>query len=172
MPPSLLRPPGPDDEAQVRAAHEELAADGFEFLLEIGPEEPWADFVTRLPTLREHPPEGRVPADFLLLEVDGQVVGRVSVRYELNDWLARWGGHVGYGVRPAFRRRGHATTLLRGALDRLADAGVERALVTCDDDNVGSAAVIEGCGGVLEDVVPGPDDDPVDKRRYWVPTAR
>jgi predicted acetyltransferase len=28
--------------------------------------------------------------------------------------------------------------------------GLERVLATCDDDNVGSAKVIENCGGVLE----------------------
>jgi predicted acetyltransferase len=37
--------------------------------------------------------------------------------------------------------------------------------VTCDDDNIASAAVIERCGGVLEAV--GPDDDGIIYRRYW-----
>jgi predicted acetyltransferase len=41
--------------------------------------------------------------------------------------------------------------------------GIESALVTCDDDNVGSIRVIEGAGGVLEDVRGV-------KRRYWVST--
>ena len=50
-------------------------------------------------------------------------------------------------------------------------AGAERALVTCDDHNAASAATIERCGGVLEDVVPGPEGDTAPKRRYWLPTA-
>ncbi|MCL8023965.1 GNAT family N-acetyltransferase [Nocardioides bruguierae] len=168
----VLRSLTVDDEAAVRAAHSELSADDFTFLLEIGEDEPWADFVERLPTLRTDPPAGRVPAEFLVLVVDGEIAGRVSIRYELNDWLTRWGGHVGYGVRPGFRRRGYASLMLTSALQRLAEAGVEQALVTCDDGNLGSAAVILGCGGVLEDVVPGPEDDPTPKRRYWVPTTR
>jgi predicted acetyltransferase len=59
--------------------------------------------------------------------------------------------------------------MLRHALTLLASLGVEQALVTCDDDNAPSAAVIERAGGVLEDVRPTADGIP--KRRYWVPTS-
>lgn len=75
-------------------------------------------------------------------------------------------------MRPAWRRRGIASEVLRGSLQHLREVtGAERALVTCDDDNLASAATIGRCGGVLEDVVPGPEGDDVAKRRYWVPTA-
>lgn len=110
-----------------------------------------------------------VQSDFLLAEVDGEVVGRTSIRHVLNDWLAHQGGHIGYGVRPAFRRRGHATAILRRSLDRCAALGIAQALLTCADVNAASAAVIERCGGVLDDVVL--DDAGVPTRRYWVPTA-
>jgi predicted acetyltransferase len=43
-------------------------------------------------------------------------------------------------------------------------------LVTCDDDNVGSIRTIENNGGVLENVVTGPDLE-VPKRRYWIDLA-
>ena len=42
--------------------------------------------------------------------------------------------------------------------------------MTCDDDNVDSAKVIENCGGVLENVTAGRDGS-VPKRRYWVETG-
>jgi predicted acetyltransferase len=44
--------------------------------------------------------------------------------------------------------------------------GVSAVLVTCDDSNVGSAAVIERCGGVLEKIAL--DEDGVAFRRYWI----
>ena len=67
---------------------------------------------------------------------------------------ASQGGHIGYAVRPAHRRRGYATEILRQSLIIARAVGVDRVLVTCDDTNVGSSAVIEACGGVLDDVVP------------------
>jgi predicted acetyltransferase len=47
--------------------------------------------------------------------------------------------------------------------------GVTSTLLTCDDDNVGSAAVIERCGGVREAVTLRPDGAP--PCRYWLPTT-
>ena len=45
--------------------------------------------------------------------------------------------------------------------------GVDRVLLTCDDDNVGSIRTIERNGGVLENVVSGPYLAKP-KRRYWI----
>jgi predicted acetyltransferase len=169
QPSILLRPPGVSDEKQARQAHEELAQEGFEFLLDLKRREAWPVYLGRLENLRRgiDLPEDRVPATFLLAEVEGQVMGRASIRHELNAYLAAVGGHIGYAVRPGFRRRGYATDILRQSLAIAVSIGLERVLVTCDADNVGSAKVIENCGGVLENVVPGRDGS-VPKCRYWV----
>lgn len=164
-----LRPLRTDDETEAVQAHHELAADGFEFLSGWTPDRPWADLLRQYDAERrgtDLPPD-RVRADFLVAEVGGTIVGRVSVRFALNEWLAAYGGHIGYGVRPAYRRRGHATEILRQSLVLARDGGVDRVLVTCDDDNAASAATIERCGGVLEDVVDQPGTT-VPKRRYWI----
>jgi predicted acetyltransferase len=55
--------------------------------------------------------------------------------------------------------------MLRQSLVVARAGGVSRALVTCDDDNLGSRKVIEANGGVLENVV---DVDGVPLRRYWI----
>lgn len=109
-------------------------------------------------------PEGFVPSTNLWW-VEGQdYLGRVQIRHRLTGPLREFGGHVGYFVVPAHRRRGHATRMLAAALP-VADAlGLECVLVTCDVDNVASRKVIEAAGGSFEDQR-GP------KLRFWVPTG-
>ncbi|WP_081784861.1 GNAT family N-acetyltransferase [Cellulomonas sp. KRMCY2] len=168
----ILRPLMADDEEQALAAHEELERDRYTFLSGVRRGEDWRTYLERLAQEQAgvglH--EGRVPSTYLVGDVDGVIVGCVSVRHRLNDSLAQVGGHIGYAVRPAFRNRGHATAMLRQALAVARTLGLAEALVTCDDDNVASAAVIERCGGVLQDVVPAPGSCGT-KRRYWLSTA-
>lgn len=166
----LLRDFVDSDEPAAVLAQEELLRDDFTFLLEdYRPDEPWSEYLSRL----ERVSQGiglaadRVPASFLAADVDGELVGRVSIRHELNEFLAMWGGHIGYGVRPAFRRRGYATEILRQSLVLAREVGVTSALVVCHDGNVGSAAVIEACGGKFDKVVSGHDGDKP-MRHYWI----
>jgi predicted acetyltransferase len=113
-------------------------------------------------------PPGHVSSTFLFAFVEKRIVGRTSIRHTLNDDLARAGGHIGYVVVPEFRRRGHATTILRMSLQVARELyGIHRVLVTCDDDNVASIRTIEKNGGVLENAIEGPDLARP-KRRYWI----
>jgi predicted acetyltransferase len=108
-------------------------------------------------------PAGFVP-DTELWWVEGdEFLGRVGIRHRLTPALLETGGHIGYDVRPSARRRGHATAMLREAQIVARGLGIESVLVTCDVDNVGSRAVIERNGGLLEDERAG-------KLRFWVPT--
>lgn len=167
----VLRPPVMADEAQLRAAHEELRPDGFAFLFD--PRLPWGEQLDVLDREARGVAlaPGRVPSDYLIGQVGPDIVGRVSIRHELTPMLLEVGGHIGYAVRPAFRRRGHATRMLELSVQRMAGLGVDRVLVTCDEDNTGSARVIERCGGVLEDIRSVADGVP-GKRRYWIDARR
>jgi uncharacterized protein len=171
QPPMLLRPLALSDEKQARQAHRELAQDAFDFLLDLKRGEPWPAYLARLERLRlgVDVPKDWVPATFLVAEVAGQIVGRVSVRHLLNPYLAEVAGHIGIGVLPGSRRRGHATAILRQSLAVAASLGLARLLVTCDANSVGAINVIESCGGVLEDVAAARRD--MHKCRYWVETG-
>ncbi|MGH3334294.1 MAG: GNAT family N-acetyltransferase [Nocardioides sp.] len=106
-------------------------------------------------------PEGIVHSDYLWL-VDGSgFVGYLALRHALTPFLLEEGGHIGFSVRPSRRCEGHATRALALALPRAAALGLERVLVTCDDDNEGSRRTIERNDGVYEDTRKG-------KRRYWI----
>ena len=167
--PSLrLRPLRADDEPAFVAAHRSMAADSFPFGLGYEPGMAWDAYLAELERQRTGIglADGLVPATFLVACVDATIAGRASVRHTLNDYLARQGGHIGYGVLATHRRQGHAIEILRQSLVVARSLGVDRVLVTCDDDNLGSATVIERCGGVFESIVGDiVTDEPI--RRYW-----
>ena len=110
--------------------------------------------------------EGRVHATYWWIVEQGAVVGAIDLRHELNDFLLHAGGHIGYSVRPSSRQQGLATWALGAVLSQARALGMDRVLLTCDEDNVASALTIERNGGVLEDVR---DTDLGRKRRYWIP---
>lgn len=148
------------------AAQRELEADDFVFAF-LHEGQSFADFVQMYEDHRRGRTlqNGWVESTWLVAIVDGALVGRSSIRFELNAFLRAKGGHIGYAVRPLHRRRGHATEILRQSLVVARAGGVERTLVTCDDGNIGSRRAIEANGGVLEDIV---ESDGVPLRRYWI----
>jgi predicted acetyltransferase len=112
--------------------------------------------------------EGWVPGTTFFLVHEAGILGVANLRHWLTDPLLRFGGHVGFSVRPSERRKGHATCLLEGVMEYArANLKTKRLLVTCDPANAASARVIEKCGGVFEDEsVYEPMDRSV--RRYWI----
>jgi predicted acetyltransferase len=164
-----LRPLGPDDEAAFLAGQDALAAEGHNFGPRLQPGTTWTDYLRILADSRAgvNLPEGLVPSTFLVADVDGQIVGRVTIRHHLSEFLRVEGGHIGYNVLPGFRRRGYATEILRQALIVARSMGIERVLVTTDDDNAGSIAVIEANGGKLDSVRPATGAMPA-HRLYWI----
>ena len=157
------------DEAIGRRAHETVRKDGYAFFLDYDAAEPWAEFIGRVDRQRRGVdlPGDRVPAAFLVAWVGNTIVGRVSIRFELNDYLASAGGHIGYAVLPPHRRRGYATEILRQSLVIARFHGVDEVLLTCAVRNIGSRAVIELCGGESESVVYD-SKERVEKQRYWI----
>ncbi|MEZ0494114.1 GNAT family N-acetyltransferase [Kineococcus sp. TBRC 1896] len=109
-------------------------------------------------------PEGFVPSTNLWWVEGAEYLGRVQVRHRLTPRLRDLGGHVGYWIVPAARRRGHATRMLAAALPVANALGLECVLVTCDDDNVASRKVIEANGGLFQ-------ERRGVKLRFWVPTG-
>ena len=118
----------------------------------------------RLPTGQILP---KVPFSVFWLVEGDEFIGETHVRHRLNDYLIREGGHVGYGIRPARQRQGYGKLILALALDECRGLGLRRVLITCLQDNVASARIIEANGGALENVIADPAGrGPL--RRYWI----
>ncbi|MBM0235878.1 GNAT family N-acetyltransferase [Micromonospora sp. ATA32] len=106
-----------------------------------------------------------MPASTNILPRQAALAVCSRLRHELNDFLLRVGGQVGYGIRPSARGRGLATWALGRMLGEARVLGLDRVLITCQVNNIASAKTIEHHGGVLEDVR---DTELGAARRYWI----
>lgn len=118
--------------------------------------------------IKEETPDGRVPDTTLFcLDVDRNIfVGAVNIRHYLNEGLLLNGGHIGDGIRPSERKKGYATAMISLALDECKKLGIDKVLMCCDKNNIGSAKSIMNNGGILENEVT--DEDGCVEQRYWI----
>lgn len=92
-------------------------------------------------------------------------VGLCSVRHKLSSWMAEYGGHIGYRVRPSKRRKGYGTQILNLALTKAKEYGIDRILIVCESHNFGSIGVIKNNNGVFERQV---SINGTLLNRYWI----
>ena len=114
-------------------------------------------------------PEGKVQAtQFICVrEGDNCVAGMLQVRHTFNDYLAKYGGHIGYSVRPSERKKGYAKWMLRQGLDFCRTIGLPRVLITCKAGNEASRRTILANGGIYENTVVEPEEE-IGLERFWV----
>jgi predicted acetyltransferase len=116
-------------------------------------------------------PEGWAPYTVLYGFVGQAIVGRLSIRHRLTESLKVYGGHIGYAVAERFRRKGYGSEMMQQALPICEALGIEKALLTCADDNIASYRIIERLGGVLEDRAWNAALKR-ETRRYWIETSK
>lgn len=106
-------------------------------------------------------PEGYVPQTLYWLWVEDKVVGIGKLRHYLNDNLRKKGGHAAYAVRKSERKKGYGKLILRELIKKAKGKGIDRLLLTCDNDNIASRKIIEANNGILEKIVD-------EECKYWI----
>ena len=100
----------------------------------------------------------------------GEVVGMVNLRprAEENIFLNKYGGHIGYSIKPSKRRLGLGTRMLKEFLPICKNEyGLNKIMISCLEDNEGSRRIILNNGGVLENKVIYPPRNKL-LERYWI----
>lgn len=103
---------------------------------------------------------------FLSDNETNRIIGFFIFRHNLNFWddsVSGW--HIGYGIRPSERWRWYAKEWLRLLNLEAKKLGFEKIFISCDDDNIPSAKVIEANGWILEKTF---EKDEILRRRYWI----
>ena len=137
---------------------------------------PWAifkndyhDFDNYLQNLElKEPVDGKVPDSvfFLLDEESNRLLGAVNIRHYLNDYLLKYAGHIGDGIRPSERGKGYGTEMIRLALIECKKLGIDKVLMVCDKSNIASSKSIIKNGGILENEIV--DENGKISQRFWI----
>jgi predicted acetyltransferase len=114
-------------------------------------------------------PEGKVPANtyFFIRTQDSKIIGMITIRHKLNEFLFNRGGHIGYSIRPTERKKGYGTLMLKLGLEKCRELNLIKVLITCDKINVASAKVIQNNNGKLENEVFNETFSEI-TQRYWI----
>ena len=92
----------------------------------------------------------KVPARtyFLVRSSDSRIVGIINIRLALNENLKKFGGHIGYSIRPTERGKGYNKINLYLGLKVCQEHGIDKVLIDADKDNAASWKTMEALGGV------------------------
>lgn len=104
---------------------------------------------------------------FLLIrENDNKIVGSINVRWDLNEAMLKFGGHIGYGVRPTERRKGYNKINFYLGLIEAKKIGLDKVMLDCDVNNFGSDKTLKAFDGKLERTEIDPSDGTL-TNVYW-----
>ncbi len=104
---------------------------------------------------------------FLLIrENDDRIVGTINVRWNLTEAMKQFGGNIGYGIRPTERRKGYNKINLYLGMQEAQKLGLDRVMLDCDVNNLGSDRTLKALGGVLERTEVDPADG-ILTNVYW-----
>jgi predicted acetyltransferase len=123
------------------------------------------DYTEWLKDLKNDENQENLPEDFsahivyLALDENDEIVGVIDNRLKEVPILLKFGGFIGYSVRPSKRGNGYAALMLKLSLEKMWDLGKNRVLISCKDFNIASKKTIEKNGGKYIDTYYNENDN-------------
>ena len=103
----------------------------------------------------------------LIRHNDTKIIGMINIRWNLNEYMLRFAGHIGYSIRPTERRKGYNKINLYLGLIEEKKLGLDKVMLGCSASNLGSDKTIQALGGILERSEIDPSDNELDNI-YWI----
>ena len=105
--------------------------------------EEWMDLVKKNENIETVSKDWSVSNVFFLM-LDSKIIGITEIRHELTTpFLQEYAGHIGYSIRPSYRKKGYGTKLLSLAIDYCKEIGLKEIRLGCYCENIASIGVIE-----------------------------
>lgn len=95
---------------------------------------------------------------FIIRKSDNRIIGSINVRWNLTEEMKQFGGNIGYGIRPTERRKGYNKINLYLGLIEVQKLGLDKVMLVCEINNLGSSRTMQSLGGMLERIEVDPYD--------------
>lgn len=111
--------------------------------------------------------KSQVKTFLLIRSSDDKIIGSINIRWNLTEYMKKYSGNIGYGIRPTERRRGYSKINLYLGLIEAKKIGLNKVMLVCETNNLGSSKTIEALGGILEKKEIDPNDCLLTSY-YWI----
>lgn len=154
-----------------KESYEKLIIEWIDFE-DINETSPWAlfywnnfeEFLIEVENYKINPPSWFSKSSLFLLMNNSDIIWAVDIRHTLNsDFLKEKWWHIWYWIRPKYRKQWYATKMLELWLIETKKLWIERVLITCLIDNIGSNKVIKNNWWIFERI-----SNCWNMNRYWV----
>lgn len=109
-------------------------------------------------TVDENKEKGYVPAYYfkIVRSTDDIKVGECDLRIGHND-NTKYGGNIGYEIYKPYRGHHYASKACKLLFVLARKHNMDKVIITCSPENIGSRKTCEHCGGELIDIIDVPE---------------